>query len=93
MTTADLHGPAAHAHPSDFDYVKIAAILAVITGAEIAIPYQTDVVGPVIFLMLGLMAIKFSIVAMWFMHLRFDSKMFRLVFIAGPRPEGEGSGA
>ena len=50
MTTADLHGPAAHAHPSDFDYVKIAAILAVITGAEIAIPFQTDVVGPVIFL-------------------------------------------
>jgi cytochrome c oxidase subunit 4 len=83
MTTANVHGPAAHAHPSDFDYVKVALILAVITGAEITIPYQMDVKGPVIGLLLVLMLSKFSIVAMWFMHLRFDSRLFRMVFIAG----------
>ncbi len=83
MTTADAHEATGHAHPSDLDYVKIALILAVITGAEVAIPYLTDVMGPVIAVMLALMAIKFSIVAMWFMHLRFDSRLFRQVFIAG----------
>jgi hypothetical protein len=28
-------------------------------------------------------AMKFFLVAMWFMHLRFDSKIFRRLFVAG----------
>jgi cytochrome c oxidase subunit 4 len=82
MTATATH-ETTHKHPSDVDYVKVALILGVITGAEITIPYQTDVKGPVIGVMLLLMAIKFSIVAMWFMHLRFDSRLFRQVFVAG----------
>jgi cytochrome c oxidase subunit 4 len=81
MTTATVHeGPT---HPSDLDYVKVALVLAVITGAEVAMPYATDIKGPVIALMLVLMAAKFTIVALWFMHLRFDSVIFRRVFISG----------
>jgi cytochrome c oxidase subunit 4 len=72
-----------HAHPSDLEYVKVALVLAVITGAEVTMPYATDIQGPVLALMLVLMVTKFSIVAMWFMHLRFDSVLFRRVFISG----------
>ncbi|MGD9798487.1 MAG: hypothetical protein AB7V15_10290, partial [Acidimicrobiia bacterium] len=34
-------------------------------------------------LMLVLMVTKFAIVAMWFMHLRFDSALFRWAFVSG----------
>jgi cytochrome c oxidase subunit 4 len=28
-------------------------------------------------------AVKFSLVVLWFMHLRFDSRIFRRLFISG----------
>jgi cytochrome c oxidase subunit 4 len=82
MTTATVH-ETAHEHPSDLQYVKVAVLLAAITGAEVALPYATDIKGPVLGLMLVLMVTKFTIVAMWFMHLRFDSLLFRRFFLAG----------
>ena len=72
-----------HAHPTDGKYVQIALILAAITAAEVALPYITEVAGPVLVLMLVLMVLKFFIVVAWFMHLRFDSKLFRRIFITG----------
>jgi len=27
--------------------------------------------------------VKFSVVVLWFMHLRFDSRLFRRLFVAG----------
>jgi cytochrome c oxidase subunit IV len=82
MTTASAH-EGGHAHPSDMEYVKVALVLAAITGAEVAMPYVTDVKGPILALMLVLMVTKFTIVAMWFMHLRFDSLLFRRFFVTG----------
>ena len=72
-----------HEHPSDRKYVQIALVLGAITAGEVAIPYITDVEGPWLVLMLVLMAIKFFIVVAWFMHLRFDSKLFRRLFVGG----------
>jgi cytochrome c oxidase subunit IV len=72
-----------HAHPSDLQYVFIALGLAFITGAEVALPYATDVEGPVLVLMLVLMVVKFAAVAMFFMHLRFDNVIFRRFFVTG----------
>jgi predicted membrane-bound mannosyltransferase len=72
-----------HAHPSDLTYVKVALVLGVITAAEVSLPYITDVEGPVLAAMLVMMAVKFGIVGAMFMHLRFDSKLFRRLFIAG----------
>ena len=83
------HEPAAthdstHDHPSDGKYIQIALILAVITAAEVATFYVEDRLGAALVpLLLGMMVVKFAIVAAWFMHLRFDSNLFTRVFVSG----------
>ncbi|MCU1486829.1 MAG: hypothetical protein JWN67_3575 [Actinomycetia bacterium] len=72
-----------HAHPSDLQYVWVAIFLAVVTGAEVAMSYidmSNTIYIPVLMVM---MIVKFSVVVLWFMHLRFDSRMFRRLFVAG----------
>ncbi len=83
------HDPAAphdatHDHPSDGKYIKIAVILAALTAAEVATFYVEEQLGPLLIpLLLTMMVVKFFIVAAWFMHLRFDSKLFSRVFVSG----------
>ena len=69
-------------HPSDGKYIQIAVILAALTGAEISTYYINigALLGPVLLVM---MVVKFSIVAMYFMHLKFDDALFTKVFTAG----------
>ena len=71
-----------HEHPSDGTYIVIALILAVLTSIEIAI-YYIKASTAVTITLLVLMALKFVIVAGWFMHLNFDSKLLRRVFATG----------
>ena len=74
-----------HAHPSDWAYVKIAVVLALITALEVFTYFETvldwgvALVPSLIFMMI----VKFYLVATWFMHLRFDSKLFGRMFTAG----------
>lgn len=71
-----------HMHPSDWKYVQIAIILAVLTAAEVA-TYYVDT-GPLeIPILITIMVIKFVLVLMWFMHLKFDSPLFTKTFVAG----------
>ena len=71
-----------HMHPSDWKYVQIAIILALLTAAEVA-TYYIDT-GPLeIPILITLMIVKFVLVAMWFMHLKFDSPLFTRTFVAG----------
>ena len=67
---------------STTDYVRIALILAAITGLEVS-TYFVDF-GP-LFLpaLLIMMVIKFIMVASYFMHLKFDNKIFSMMFYAG----------
>ena len=74
------HG--AHEHVSDNKYIVIAAILGVITAAEVVASY-VDIGPAFIPLLLFMMAIKFFIVVSFFMHLRFDNKVFSRLFYAG----------
>jgi cytochrome c oxidase subunit 4 len=61
----------------------VALGLAVLTGMEVAWPYLIDD-GPVLmFPLLIVMAIKFVIIAAFFMHLKFDSKVLSRVFYSG----------
>jgi cytochrome c oxidase subunit 4 len=77
-----VHGTG-HAHPTDRNYVGIALILAVITAAEVAMSY-IDVSNAIFIpVLLVMMVAKFFIVVAWFMHLRFDSRLFRRLFVAG----------
>jgi len=74
------HG--AHDQVSDNKYIVIAAILAVITAAEVAASY-IDLGVIFIPLLLFMMAVKFFIVASFFMHLRFDNRIFTWLFYSG----------
>ena len=68
-------------HPDSF-YVKIALFLAVITALETS-TYYVDFGPLMIPALLTMMAIKFVMVVLFFMHLRFDSKWFNGAFWAG----------
>ena len=76
------HRPHAR-HPSPKEYIRIAIILGVVTAAEVAIYYVDslrDVLVPLLFLFA---LIKFSLVVLWFMHLRFDSRTYSRFFLMG----------
>ncbi len=71
-------------HPGPRQYVVVAVILAVLTAIEVALFYMDFVPQPVVVgSLIVLMVLKFSIVALWFMHLRFDSRIYRRLFITG----------
>lgn len=78
-----VHG-SGRPHPSDRNYVMIALILGVITAVEIAFYYLEDDLGAAVVPgLLIMMVVKFFVVAAWFMHLRFDSRLFTRLFVAG----------
>jgi cytochrome c oxidase subunit 4 len=76
------HDDDAHHHPSDWLYIQIAVILAVITLAEVS-TYWFDFGHLQLPLLLVMMTVKFAMVVMFFMHLRFDHKLFSWVFVSG----------
>jgi cytochrome c oxidase subunit IV len=70
-------------HPSPKEYVRIAIILGIVTAAEVAI-YYLDAVRDLLIPLLFLFAlIKFTLVVLWFMHLRFDSRTYARFFVMG----------
>lgn len=70
-------------HIATRDYLKIFAILFVITAIEFGIVY-TALPRPVILIALFAMsAIKFGYVAAFFMHLKFDNRYLSWMFGAG----------
>jgi cytochrome c oxidase subunit IV len=85
--TDEYNGPAlgaAHGgHPSDLQYIGVAVVLAIFTAVEVALSYVIDPGGPQTVALLVLALIKFVIVALYFMHLKFDPKTFRTLFTTG----------
>jgi cytochrome c oxidase subunit 4 len=70
-------------HPGPRQYVNIAIILAIVTAGEVAIYYMSALEDILVPLLIVLSAIKFILVVSWFMHLKFDSRVFRRLFVAG----------
>lgn len=81
----EAHLPAEdQAHPGPREYVMIAVILAVVTGLEVALFYVDFLPSSaVVTALLLLMTIKFALVVLWFMHLRFDPPVFKRLFVTG----------
>ncbi|MBA2627706.1 MAG: cytochrome C oxidase subunit IV family protein [Gemmatimonadales bacterium] len=80
-----------HAHPGVWTYVKIGIVLFAITALEIG-AYEFGyhrtgtslgaLLHPIVVpVLLVLSAIKFALVAMYYMHLKPDSRLFSGVFI------------
>jgi cytochrome c oxidase subunit IV len=75
-------GGAHGAHPTDTTYIIVAAVLAGITAVEVGLSYWH--VAYLTNTSLLILAIaKFSLVAMFFMHLRFDNRVLRRLFLTG----------
>jgi cytochrome c oxidase subunit 4 len=72
-----------HDHPGEGKYIKIALILAVITAVEVAFSYWEAVEGILAPSLIAMSIVKFAIVVLYFMHLKFDSRLFRRLFVAG----------
>jgi cytochrome c oxidase subunit 4 len=70
-------------HPAPATYIKVAAILTVITAIEVSLYYMPAMRGVLVPLLLIFSAMKFAIVAGWYMHLRFDPVLYARLFL-GP---------
>ena len=71
-------------HWTDLKFIYLALGLAAITAIEVALSYMVDDLGPVFLpALLILMMVKFFAVVMYFMHLRFDNRLFSLMFYMG----------
>lgn len=80
---APAHGAAEHGHPGPLKYVGIALILAFVTAIEVGLYYIEMPDGVLVALLLGLAFVKFVMVAAYFMHLKFDSRLLRRFFVTG----------
>lgn len=68
-------------HPDSKQYVFIGFILCVLTAAEVAV-YFVEVLQPILFhILVVLSTVKFILVVMYYMHLKFDSRLFSGLFL------------
>ena len=72
-----------HPHVSVGTYVKIAVILTAVTALEFAVIYIRALTPILVPLLLVLSAGKFTLVVLFFMHLRYDKPILSTLF-AGP---------
>src|SRR5687768_6073779 len=74
-----------HHHPGWSTYWKVALILTLITVVEVWAYYIPSFVASRAFVpsLLIMSAVKFAIVVMFYMHLKYDHKLFRALF-TGP---------
>ena len=78
------HADGAHEHPTWKQYKWVALILTLITVVEVWVYYTPFKDSPLFAPTLLIMsAVKFAIVVMFYMHLKYDHKLFRALF-TGP---------
>lgn len=70
-------------HPEAAEYIKVGLLLAAITALEVALYYMNLADGVLLGMLLALSALKFVLVVLWFMHLKFDNKLFSIMFTSG----------
>ena len=80
--SAEAHA-ADHAHPGPKTYAKIAVILCLITLAEFGAFYTEALQGILVPLLIVMSAVKFCLVVMFYMHLKFDHVIFTRVLLSG----------
>ena len=70
-------------HPTPVTYAKVAALLGIITAIEFVIFYIEAIENVVVPMFLILSAVKFAMVSMFYMHLKFDSRIFSGFYVGG----------
>ena len=77
------HGSEEGHHPTVSTYIKVAIILSVITLVEVGVFYLDFSRIVFILVFVAMSGLKFAIVIMWYMHLKFDDILFSRLFIGG----------
>lgn len=70
-------------HPGPTEYIQIGVILAVLTAIEVGLYFFDVITSVAIPALIVLTVLKFLLVVFWFMHLRFDTPLFRRLFFTG----------
>ncbi|MDQ3547294.1 MAG: cytochrome C oxidase subunit IV family protein, partial [Chloroflexota bacterium] len=83
MATPNREHTDEHEHPGVMQYVLIAAILAIITAIEVATFYIESLESALVYILIPLSVLKFVIVVGYYMHLKFDNKLFTWLFATG----------
>jgi cytochrome c oxidase subunit 4 len=73
----------AEAHASKSTYWLIALVLGILTLLEVAVFYVPLLHSVIVPMLLVLSSAKFALVAMFFMHLKFDKPILTTVFAGG----------
>ena len=72
-----------HNHPNASKSFTIAIILCALTALEFVVFYLEFLSYGIIPVLTLLSIGKFALVAMYYMHLKFDSKLFSVLFLTG----------
>jgi len=80
---AGEHDAGGSSHPGPAEYLRIGLALAAITAIEVAIYYFDLPERLLIICLLLLSTLKFTLVVAWFMHLRFDNRLFAVLMVGG----------
>jgi cytochrome c oxidase subunit 4 len=73
--------PAEEHHPQAPTYIVVAIILTILTGFEIGVFYAPFLQAILVPLLIILAILKFILVAAFYMHLHFDSRVFSALFL------------
>ena len=73
--------PKERGHPGAKEYLAIASLLTVMTAVEVAVFYIPAMHPMLVPTLLTLSALKFALVAMFYMHLKFDHRLFSWLFV------------
>ena len=73
--------PAPAGHASIRTYVVVAVILTLITAMEFSAIYIRELTPILVPLLIVMSAAKFTLVALFFMHLRYESRSLSFVFV------------
>jgi len=79
---SEQHASATEHHPTIRIYVIVAVILTAVTGLEFGVIYVRRLAPVLLPLLLTLSAGKFALVVMFYMHLRYDSRVLAFLFVA-----------
>ena len=75
--------PVEHAHPTAGTYLRVATVLVLLTVIEVGVFYVPAFKPVLVPTLLVLSAVKFTLVVMFYMHLKMDSRFFTFLF-GGP---------
>jgi cytochrome c oxidase subunit IV len=76
-------------HPTDRTYLRVGTMLFILTAIEVALYFVEDALTSdwslylLVAALIFLSSIKFVLVVMYYMHLKWDDRLFTWFFVAG----------